>query len=65
MTNKIIQNYSDKAVAVKTAARMLSSNTVPYVRHVLYVAKCEAVTAGGLTVDFENTNFNENNNQVL
>ena len=40
---------------------MLSSNTVPYVRHLLYVAKCEAVTAAGTLTDFY-SNSNVRNN---
>jgi hypothetical protein len=40
---------------------MLSSNTVPYVRHLLYVAKCEAVTAAGTLTGFA-SNSNVRNN---
>ena len=50
-------------MADKTAARMLSSNTVPYVRHLLYVAKCEAVTAAGALTDFT-SNSNVRNNAL-
>jgi hypothetical protein len=55
LTYKILK-CSDKAVAAKTAARMLSSNTVPYVRHLLYVAKCEAVTL----TDFSSNSYVRN-----
>ena len=40
---------------------MLSSNTVPYVRHLLYVAKSEAVTAAGTLTDFA-SDLNVRNN---
>ena len=40
---------------------MLSSNTVPYVRHLLYVAKCEAVTAARTLTDFASNSDVRNN----
>jgi hypothetical protein len=37
---------SDNAIAVKTKARNMSSDTLPYVRHKLHIVRCESFISG-------------------